>query len=293
MKNLNLNWIVVVLTMFSIVSSTFSWDLKGEYSELGVYKVYNIKRAFTLKCEADEIVDVVWFKDGQAVTEIDELEDRFEIDVEKDEEENTVISKLTVTKSNNDDSGRYSCRVHGEGKDEEDQIQEFMVVGQIVIKAPSNIEVVEGETARINCVVVGYRPTVEWLLPETANLSRISYENDTEIEGDQGNILVIEDTDRTTDRAVYTCEAYSADEYIFQTINEGKKLTSKSFLRVKDKYGFMYPLTGLIIVIVLFLLIVVVSEHHRRKLEAENADEADTFEDNPPVKKADSIRQRK
>lgn len=289
--NLNLKWIVVVLALLSIVHGAFSWKLEGEYSEVGIYKLYNIKRPFTLKCYADEIVEIVWFKGDQPVTEIESLNDEFEIYVATTED-NHVRSEFTMLRSSPDDSGLYSCRVQG-NEGETDQIQEFMVVGQIVIKAPSNFEVVEGYTAKIVCTVVGYRPIVEWVLPETANLSRISYENDTQIEGDQGNILVIEDTDRTTDRAEYICEAYSADEDIFQKISGGKKLSSKTFLRVKDKYAALYPFTGLCIVIALFTIIVVVSEHQRRKLEAENVDETNTFDDNPPIQKADSVRQRK
>lgn len=286
--------VVALLTVLSIVPCTFSWDLKGDYSEVGVYKVYNIKNNITLKCVADEIVDVIWYKEDYNVTDVNELENRFEIKVEIDKEEKTTTSVFTVPTSNPDDSGRYSCRVLGEIENEnDDKVQEFLVAAQMAIKSPSDVEVVEGETAKIVCRVVGYRATVEWLLPETANLSRISYEHDIEVEGDQGNILVIEDSDRIIDRAHYVCQAYSADEFFFETISHGQKLTASTFLRVKDKYAYLYPLTGIIIVIVLFLLIVVISEHHRKKIEAENEDETSTFEDNVPQKKGGSVRQRK
>lgn len=282
--------IVVIWTLLSIVPCTFSLSLKGEYSEMGIYKLYNIKSAFTLKCVADEIVDVHWFKDEQPVADVKVLEDRYEISKNVSKEEKTVSSEFKVEISGRNDSGRYSCVVKG---DRDNLHQEFHVVAQIAIKTDSNVEVVEEETARIKCTVVGYRPIVEWLLPDTANLSRISYENDTEIEGDQGNILVIENTDRIIDRANYVCQAYSADEFVFKDINKEKVWQSTTFLRVKDKYAALYPLTGLIIVIVLFVIIVVVSEAHRKKLEAQNEDETPTFEENEPLQKVPSVRQRK
>lgn len=295
MKNL---FIVAFLAFVPFVACL---ELKGDYSEVGVYKLFHIKRSLTLSCTADDIVDIVWYKDDEPVEKVDELDGRFSIDTDVDKAKKTVESEFTIAKTTADDSGKYSCRVlgdtdhDGDDDEEDDEVQEFMAVAQIVMKSPSDVEVTEGEDARINCIVLGYRPIVEWILPETANLSKISFENDTEIEGDQGNILVIEDTDRETDRADYICQAWSADEVVFESISKGEKLSSKSFLRVKDQYAFMYPLIGLVIVISLFTVIVVASEHHRKKLLAENGGEIEDEDQPAPQKKIPSkdVRQRK
>lgn len=260
-------------------------ELKGHYDQQGIYKVYNIKNQLTLKCTANELVDIVWWKNDSEIKASEHLE----IKVSKDKKTKTTTSELHISKALNDDSGDYSCRVTKENK-----IQKFMVVGNVAVKLPANFAVVEGEKLRLQCIAVGYKPVISWILPDNVTIedgvvdspdSRITIESEGDIEG---NVLIIDPAERK-DRGEYICEGRSADEILFKEIADGNHVTTKSFVRVKDKLAALWPFIGICSEV--FLLCAIILFYEKRHSKNVEVDDSDT-EQSPEQKKGD-VRHRK
>lgn len=281
MTKINCALILSVLCI-SVISGL---ELVGDYDQQGIYKVYNIKSHFTLKCTADELVDIVWFKNESEI----KTDEHFEIRGSKDKKAKTTTSEVYVKKATNDDSGDYSCRVVKENKS-----QKFMVVGNVAVKLPSNFAVVEAEKLRLHCIAVGYKPVINWILPDNVTIddgvvdsqdSRITIENEGDIEG---NVLVIDPAEHK-DRGEYICEGRSADEVLFKEIADGKKVVTKSYVRVKDKLAALWPFIGICSEV--FLLCAIILFYEKRHSKTVEMDDSDT--ESPEQGKKGDVRHRK
>lgn len=260
-------------------------DLVGDYDQQGIYKVFNIKSPWHLKCTANELVDIVWFKNESEI----KADEHFEIRNSKDKKAKTTSSELHVKKAVNDDSGEYSCQVT-----KENQSQKFKVVGNVAVKLPSNFAVVEGEKLRLLCIAVGYKPVINWILPEnvtiedgvvTSDDSRVTIESEGDIEG---NVLIIDPAEHK-DRGEYICEGRSADETLFKDIADGNKVVTKSYVRVKDRLAALWPFIGICSEVFLLCAIILFYEkRHSNNVETEDSD----TEQSPEQKKGD-VRHRK
>lgn len=274
--------LILSVLCISIISGL---ELTGDYDQQGIYKVFNIKSPIHLKCTADELTDIVWFKNDSEI----KADEHYEIQVTKDKKAKQTISELHIKKAKNEDSGDYSCRVT-----KENISQKFMVVGNVAVKLPSNFAVVEGEKLRLLCIAVGYKPVINWILPDNVTIddgvidsqdSRITVEGEGAIEG---NVLIIDPAEQK-DRGEYICEGRSADEVLFKEIAGGNKIVTKSFVRVKDKLAALFPFIGICTEVVLLCAIILFYE--KRHSKTVELDDSDT-EQSPEQKKGD-VRHRK
>ncbi|XP_063699707.1 basigin-like [Culicoides brevitarsis] len=270
----------------TIVSLSLVWglELTGDADENG-YKVYNIKGQLHMKCTADEVVDIVWFKNDSEI----KSDDHYEISQTKDKKHSKTTSDLHIKKALNDDTGDYSCRVVKENK-----MAKFMAVANVAVKLPANFAVVEGEKLRLHCIAVGYKPVINWILPDNVTIedgsidsqdSRITVEGEGDIEG---NVLIIDPAEKR-DRGEYICEGRSKDEILFRESAKGNKMTTKSFVRVKDKLAALFPFIGIVTEVVLLCAIILFYEKRNSKpMEMDDSDN----EQSPEQKKGD-VRHRK
>uniref|UniRef100_A0A336L454 CSON003047 protein n=1 Tax=Culicoides sonorensis TaxID=179676 RepID=A0A336L454_CULSO len=276
---------LVLISVILGISAVHCLELKGEYDQKGIYKVYNIKTPFSLKCTADELVEIAWFKNDSEI----KANDHYQIEATKDKKAKTTTSILSIQKPLNDDGGDYYCRVV-----KQDKSQKFMVIGNVAVKLPAHFAVVEGEKLKLHCIAVGYKPTINWILPDNVTIedgaiesddSRISVESEGDIEG---NVLVIDPADRK-DRGEYICEGRSADETLFRDINDGKRVVTKSYVRVKDKLAALWPFIGICSEVFLLCAIIVIYE----KRHAKNAELDDSDTEQSPEQKKGDVRHRK
>lgn len=272
--------LILSILCISIISGL---ELTGDYDQQGIYKVFNIKSALKLKCTANELVDIVWFKNESEI----KSDENTIIQVSKDKKTKQTTSELHIKKALKDDSGDYSCHVTKENKS-----QKFNVVANVAVKLPSNFAVVEGEKLRLQCIAVGHKPIINWILPDNVTIddgvvdsqdSRITVESEGDIEG---NILIIDPAEHT-DRGEYICEGRSEDETLFKIANE--KVVSKSFVRVKDKLAALFPFIGICTEVVFLCAIILFYE--KRHSKTVELDDSDT-EQSPEQKKGD-VRHRK
>ncbi len=81
------------------------------------------------------------------------------------------------------------------------------------------------------------------------------------------SVLKIEDAEYT-DRGIYQCEV---------TNDDGDVVAVQSMVRVKDKYGAVYPFIGIVVEVVVLCLIIFICEKRRASKEAASAEEEEEF----------------
>lgn len=109
-----------------------------------------------------------------------------------------VIKQLTA-----DDSGLYTCTVTDAQKFEERQVQ-LRVLGDLrITKAPIDVDVVQGSTAQLACVVTGENVNVGWSrngVPVRPDGHRVHVSAD--------GTLILNNV-QSVDEGTYTCNAYT------------------------------------------------------------------------------------
>ncbi|XP_043119696.1 papilin isoform X2 [Puntigrus tetrazona] len=109
-----------------------------------------------------------------------------------------VINQLT-----SDDSGLYTCTVTDAQKSEERQIQ-LRVFGDVrITKAPADVDVSQGSTAQLPCVVIGDNVSVGWSrngVPVRPDGHRVHVSAD--------GTLILNNV-QSVDEGTYTCNAYT------------------------------------------------------------------------------------
>ncbi|KAJ8717541.1 hypothetical protein PYW07_005471 [Mythimna separata] len=198
----------------------------------------------------------VWRKNGTLVEEHPELRGRYTLD--------HSVFKFTV-RTNEDDYGNYSCAVGGAAP-----ALTWELRGKPHAKLAPNTNVVEGQTLRLVCKVVGKPyPEVTWLVrnasDDDANLTdvrvalgeRVKF-NDTA--GVKNSELLLEGAQRT-DAGVYTCQPAGNSSVPAETV-----------VRVKDMYAALWPFLGICAEVFVLCAIILVYEKRRTKPELDDSD---------------------
>lgn len=233
-------------------------------------KIFYIKRALVLKCElsVQGEYEIRWVKDGIPVEEKTELKGRYTTNGH----EFRIDSTIEV------DAAVYECI--------------FPIVNlRATIEAIANVQVsltsdtniVEGETLRLTCAIVGTKPIVSWLVGNesyTEPRDRIKFE---EVSGVANARLILEAI-TMEDRNTYTCIARNKASQLL-----GENAESTTLVRVRSKYAAFWPFLGICVeVAVLCVAIWILEQRRLKKLEDESDDE-----DEPTVKNGSSgVRHR-
>lgn len=110
---------------------------------------------------------------------------------------------LMINQLTSDDSGVYTCTVTDAQKSEERQIQ-LKVFGDLrITKAPTDVDVLQGSTAQLPCVVTGENVKVGWSrngVPVRPDGLRVHVSAD-------GTLML--NNVQSVDEGLYTCNAYS------------------------------------------------------------------------------------
>lgn len=274
----------VVVILHLAIAGVKGLELKGIFDK-EPYKFFDLrKNPMALSCTADENVEITWHRNGSDVKDLAGLKDRHSI--VSSFEKGVKHSEFVIHIPEDKDTGEYFCKAKG-------QQLKFFAVPNIVIKITRDISVVEGEQANLTCLAVGYKPTIDWILPNDTTIEDgvFSNEDDPRISiQDDGsalyNVLLINNA-RQSDRGHYICEGRHLDEHIQQI--KDIRVTSKTFLRVKNKLAALWPFIGICAEVFFLCAIIIIYEKRRNKMDP---DESDT-DQSPDQKNDHTVRHRK
>lgn len=237
----------------------------GNYDIDEVYKVFEYRIPFTLKCNITspppgDDYKLIWYKGNKPIKEVSQLSGR--ATVTKD--------SLTIRKPTVDDAGAYSCRLMDEKSTNTTPLAQanFDVIMKPTAKLVETLTVIEGEKLRLECLVVGSpSPTVEWRVGNTTYLRS------------QGRIVLSDHPDKGTENAVLQInEATMADrgDYYCHGNNVATRLgnatEAKVYVRVKDKLAALWPFLGICVEVIVLCTIIFIYEKKRNKTELEESD---------------------
>lgn len=225
-------------------------------------KTFSIRRPLDLQCTLSstpsDAVSMNWKKDGQDVSAIPELKGRYTTDG----------TQFKIQSSVAEDAGSYECDVPLLNLN-----ASIIVMATVEIALDKNTYVVEGETLRIVCKVVGTNPKIMWRIAR----------NETEIYTESRDRVTLEEVDGVLnakfsmvdvtmdDRADYTCVAQNR-----VTLLSGKPVELTTLVRVKSKYAAMWPFIGICVEVFLLCIVIWVCEKRRlRKQMEESEDESE------------------
>lgn len=273
----------VVVILHLAIAGVKGLELKGIFDK-EPYKFFDIKiRPMALNCTADENVEITWHRNGSDVKDLAGLKERHHIN--SSFEKGVKHSAFVIGIPEDKDTGEYFCKAKG-------QQLKFFAVPNIVIKLTRDLSVVEGEQANLTCVAIGYKPTIDWILPNDTTIEdgEITFDDQRfSIKDDGGalnNVLLINNA-RQSDRGHYICEARHLDEHIQQI--KDIRVTNKAFLRVKNKLAALWPFIGICAEVFFLCAIIIIYEKRRNKMDP---DESDT-DQSPDQKNDHTVRHRK
>lgn len=219
-------------------------------------KHFAIKQPLILSCNITKAGDyeLTWEKNGTEVSQVSSLEGRYKII--------NPERKFIIEKTEEKDAGLYSCRVNTGAK------RDIRVVANVVVRLPSNTNVVEGEKLSIVCVVVGTEPRLYW---EAGNLTIHNSTGRHILKPDSNNnqnaILIVENAG-LEDRGEYKCHAKN----IVTDLDLAETASDFTYVRVKGKLAAMWPFLGIIAEVFIMCTIILLYERKRTKGEQEETD---------------------
>uniref|UniRef100_A0A0N8ES29 Putative neural cell adhesion molecule l1 n=1 Tax=Aedes aegypti TaxID=7159 RepID=A0A0N8ES29_AEDAE len=223
-------------------------------------KYYDIAKAMTLGCNITKEGDyeLSWSKDGENVSEIDSLRDRYKIIKEE--------RKFIISRALESDAGSYTCSVRALNAS-----RTFNVVANVIVKFESTeigkTNMVEGEKLSLHCVAFGTNPKITWTVGNatlSTSTGRIVLEEDDK--GVENARLTIESV-LLSDYTDYTCEARNNATDI-----TGKPAQVTITVRIRGKYAALYVFLGIIAEVVVLCAIILICEKRRNKTEIEESD---------------------
>ncbi|XP_055839068.1 uncharacterized protein LOC129907052 [Episyrphus balteatus] len=218
-------------------------------------KAFDIRGPLVLSCNITKAgdYDLIWEKNGTEVSKVPSLQGRYRIIKPE--------RKFMIEKTEEPDSGIYSCRVNDEKKD-------FRVVAKIVVRVPSNSGVVEGEKLSIHCVVAGTDPRLYW---EMGNLTIYNSTGRYELNEDENkvqNAILTMSNVNLNDRGDYKCLGRN----IINDLGISEPAGDISFVRVKGKFAALWPFLGICAEVLVLCTIILIYEKRRNKTELEESD---------------------
>lgn len=225
-------------------------------------KVFSIRRSLVLQCslssEPSDAVTMNWKKNGQDITSITEIKGRYSADG----------TTLKITTAEAEDAGLYECDVPLLNLN-----ASIEAMATVEMSLEKNTYVVEGETLRIVCKVVGTNPEILWRVAK----------NETEVYTESRDRVTLEEVDGVAnarfsmiditmdDRAEYTCVAQNR-----VTRLSGKPVENTTLVRVKSKYAALWPFIGICVEVFLLCIVIWLCEKRRlRKQMEESEDESE------------------
>lgn len=253
---------LLVLFLASLVNAqTVSDILHPNYDDpSSSLKYYDIAKAMTLGCNITKEGDyeLSWSKDGENVSEIDSLRDRYKIIKEE--------RKFIISRALESDAGSYTCSVRALNAS-----RTFNVVANVIVKFESTeigkTNMVEGEKLSLHCVAFGTNPKITWTVGNatlSTSTDRIVLEEDDK--GVENARLTIESV-LLSDYTDYTCEARNNATDI-----TGKPAQVTITVRIRGKYAALYVFLGIIAEVVVLCAIILICEKRRNKTEIEESD---------------------
>lgn len=218
-------------------------------------KVFYIRRALVLRCDLSVTgeYEIEWWKDGLNVKEVPSLSKRYRTTGNEFRVDNTVES----------DAGFYEC-VFPIIR----QNATIEAIANVDVGLPKDFYVVEGETLKLKCLVVGTNPIISWIV---GNESYPASRGRVVLDADDGSIanirLVISDI-VMEDRNEYTCIARNKASDLL-----GEPQQDTTLVRVRSRYAAVWPFLGICVEVIVLCLVIWVCERHRlRKLREEEED---------------------
>lgn len=247
---------ICLFLAFTFVSAQ---SLKPFYPDGYLFISFNIGKQLMLSCEAKDNTKIKWMKEDKLVSEIPELKGHYDI---KGKE-----GKFIIEKTREEDAGNYSCIYENESS-------KFEVYGNVIVKIPQNIYVVENEKMEITCLVRGTNPVITWEYSNGTNDARmdikdiddprIKFENHDDIEGSK---LIVEPV-KMSDRGSYICVGSNS----VMDLKEAPKAESDGYVRVKDKLAALWPFLGICAEVFILCTIILIYEKRRNKTDLEESD---------------------
>lgn len=264
---------LLVLFLATLVNAqTVSDILHPNYDDpSSSLKYFDIAKALTLGCNITKEGDyeLSWSKDGENVSEIESLKNRFKII--KDER------KFIISRALESDAGSYTCSVRALNAS-----RTFNVVANVFVKFESTeigkTNMVEGEKLSLHCIAYGSNPKITWRIGNTTfstSTDRVLLE---EVKGVENARLTIESI-TLNDYNDYTCEARNNATDI-----TGKPAQVTMTVRIRGKYAALYVFVGIIVEVVVLCAIILICERRRNKTEVEESD-TDQSADQEKLKK--------
>jgi len=256
------NFISFILLLIVTINAELVPNYDNVAKEL---KVYDIKTPLVLSCNVTngDSSDLTWEKDGIDVSEVKSIKDRYKIIA--------VENKFIIEKTNENDDGTYSCVANGERKN-------ITVVSNVVVRVPSNVNVVEGEKLTIHCITVGTDAYVIW---QNGNLTLTNSTEKYKLEDDDNgveNAIIMVENVSLNDAGEFKCIARNA------ATDSGVKreASDTSMVRVKGKLAALWPFLGICAEV--FVLCAIILIYEKRRNKTEQLEESDT-DNNDPKKK--------
>ncbi|XP_055389744.1 neuroplastin [Condylostylus longicornis] len=255
------NFISLILLFIVTVNAELVPNYDNVEREL---KVYDIKSPLVLSCNNTngDSSDLTWEKDGIEVSKVDSIKDRFRIIAAE--------NKFIIERTNENDNGTYTCSANGERKN-------ITVVANVVVRVPSNVNVVEGEKLTIHCTAVGTDAKIVWQNGNSTITNTtdkfIVQDDETGVE----NAILMIDNVSLEDAGEYKCIAKNA------ATESGikREATDTSMVRVKGKLAALWPFLGICAEVFVLCAIILIYEKRRNKTELEESD----TDNNDPKKK--------
>lgn len=223
-------------------------------------KYFDIAKAMTLGCNITKEGDyeLSWSKDGENVSEIESLRDRYRI--------LNVERKFIINRALESDAGSYTCSVRALNAS-----KPFNVVANVIVKFESTeigkTNMVEGEKLSLHCLAFGSYPKISWKVGNTS----LSMSTDR---------ILLEEDDKGVENARLTIEAVAMSDYTDYTCearNNATDITGKPAqvtitVRIRGKYAALYVFIGIIAEVVVLCIIILICERRRNKTEIEESD---------------------
>ncbi|XP_059610857.1 basigin-like [Phlebotomus argentipes] len=216
--------------------------------------VFNINRPLVLSCnltlpEINATQQIKWYKNGTAVEELEELQDRHQVIPDE--------QLLIIERSHLEDHGEYTCSLNTTLDVLE---QSFTAVANVAARLTKNTQLIEGENLWLHCRVTGTDPVVHWLLPDGQTLITNSTERIQlfEMDGVPNSALEILDI-RLDERGNYSC--------IVSNLGEGfqgyEPAAAYGMVRVRSHLAPLWPVCGMAVEFFVLFVILYLYEKYR------------------------------
>jgi hypothetical protein len=249
----------VTLNFLFFISSVFSIEITAVEKTV----VFTPKTAFSIQCNVSDPTEnpqIIWKKGNDAVTNIENLKNKIKLTYDSAK----GLATLTLTNPKEDAVGNYSC-VANPGKQDESSAL-IHATRSVLVKVPTNINVVEEEKLRVQCKVLG-DPVLSWTFQnETYNETkgRVHVEDYTEDGKTVKNGMLIVDGITKDERGIVAC--------IGENLSTNTSFISECMIRVKDKYAALWPFLGICAEVIVLCAIIIIYEKKRNKTELEESD---------------------